>query len=150
MKLVRLVRTANTARLAVWLIALWKLFKHPDTPRPAKLVALLVLGYALSPIDLIPDFVPVVGLLDDIILLPLAIALVLKMIPEAVIAECRARAVTDETDRSRIGRFGAIGVALLWLALLILAAIWAYPVFAMTPEDAAPPVAADEPSSGRR
>jgi uncharacterized membrane protein YkvA (DUF1232 family) len=124
--------------------------RHPRTPWYAKLLLLAIVAYALSPIDLIPDFVPVVGLLDDIILLPLAIALVLKMIPEAVIAECRARAVTDETDRSRVGRFGAIGVALLWLALLILAAIWAYPVFAMTPEDAAPPVAADEPSSGRR
>jgi uncharacterized membrane protein YkvA (DUF1232 family) len=124
--------------------------RHPRTPWYAKLLLLAIVAYALSPIDLIPDFVPVIGLLDDIILLPLAIALVLKMIPEAVIAECRARAVTDETDRSRVGRFGAIGVALLWLALLILAAIWAYPVFAMTPEDSAPPVAVDEPSSGRR
>jgi uncharacterized membrane protein YkvA (DUF1232 family) len=130
--------------------ALFLAMRHPRTPWYAKLLLLAIVAYALSPIDLIPDFVPVIGLLDDIILLPLAIALVLKMIPEAVIAECRARAVTDETDRSRVGRFGAIGVVLLWLALLILAAIWVYPVFAMMPEGAAPPVAADEPSSGRR
>jgi uncharacterized membrane protein YkvA (DUF1232 family) len=130
--------------------ALFLAMRHPRTPWYAKLLLLAIVAYALSPIDLIPDFVPVIGLLDDLILLPLAIALVLKMIPEAVIAECRARAVTDETDRSRVGRFGAIGVALLWLALLILAAIWVYPVFAMMPEGAAPPVAADEPSSGRR
>ncbi|HSB99041.1 MAG TPA: DUF1232 domain-containing protein, partial [Burkholderiaceae bacterium] len=51
-----LLRRANTARLATHLLALWKLFRHPETPRLAKLVAVLVLAYALSPIDLIPDF----------------------------------------------------------------------------------------------
>ena len=75
------LKRANTARLATHLLALWKLFRHPDTPRPAKLVAVLVLAYALSPIDLIPDFIPVLGLLDDVILLPLGIALAVKLTP---------------------------------------------------------------------
>jgi uncharacterized membrane protein YkvA (DUF1232 family) len=130
--------------------ALFLAMRHPRTPWYAKLLLLAIVAYALSPIDLIPDFVPVIGLLDDIVLLPLAIALVLRLIPETVIAECRARAVTNEMDRSRIGRFGAIGVALLWLALLILAAIWAYPAFALSPSDAPPPVAAVVPGAERR
>jgi uncharacterized membrane protein YkvA (DUF1232 family) len=57
----KLLRRANTARLATNLLALWKLFRHPQTPWPAKLVAVSVLAYALSPIDLIPDFIPVLG-----------------------------------------------------------------------------------------
>jgi uncharacterized membrane protein YkvA (DUF1232 family) len=130
--------------------ALFLAMRHPRTPWYAKLLLLAIVAYALSPIDLIPDFVPVIGLLDDIVLLPLAIALVLRMIPETVIAECRARAVTNEMDRSRIGRFGAIGVALLWLAILVLAAIWACPAFALSPRDAGPPVAADVPGAERR
>ena len=130
--------------------ALFLAMRHPRTPWYAKLLLLAIVAYALSPIDLIPDFVPVIGLLDDILLLPLAIALALKMIPETVIAECRARAVTNEMERSRVGRFGAIFVVLLWLALLILAASWAYPAFAQSPRDAAPPIAADVPYSVRR
>ena len=56
-----LLKVANRARLATMLLALWRLFKHPDTPRAPKLVAIAVLAYALSPIDLIPDFIPAVG-----------------------------------------------------------------------------------------
>ena len=72
--------------------ALYLACRHPDTPWYAKLCALLVVGYALSPIDLIPDFIPVLGYLDDLLLLPLGIALVLRMIPEPVLNECRAQA----------------------------------------------------------
>ena len=67
MRLARLFRAANTQRLATYLIALWKLFQHPQTPKPAKWVAIFVLAYALSPIDLIPDFIPVLGPLDDVV-----------------------------------------------------------------------------------
>ena len=70
-RLRRLFKAANTARLGVYLLALWKLFKHPETPRAARWVAVAVLAYAVSPIDLIPDFIPVIGLLDDLVLLPL-------------------------------------------------------------------------------
>lgn len=116
--------------------------RHPRTPWYAKLLLLAIVAYALSPIDLIPDFVPIIGILDDLLLLPLAIALALRMIPESVIAECRAQALMNEMDRSRLGRFGAIGVAAIWLALLILATSWAYPVLAQFLRDAEPPVAA--------
>ena len=64
----------------------------PRTPWTAKLIASLVLAYALSPIDLIPDFIPVLGQLDDLLLVPLGIALVIKLIPADVLAEARARA----------------------------------------------------------
>jgi uncharacterized membrane protein YkvA (DUF1232 family) len=100
--------------------------RHPRTPWYAKVLLLAIVAYAVSPIDLIPDFVPVLGLLDDVILLPLGIALALKMIPRAVIEECRAQVATDELERSGLSRFGAIGIGVVWLVLLALAIGWAY------------------------
>jgi uncharacterized membrane protein YkvA (DUF1232 family) len=106
--------------------ALFLAARHPRTPWYAKVLLLAIVAYAVSPIDLIPDFVPVLGLLDDVILLPLGIALALKMIPRAVIEECRGRVATGELERSRIGRFGAIGIGLIWAALLALVIVWGY------------------------
>lgn len=122
MKIVRLFRFANTARLAVWLIALWKLFKHPETPRAAKLVALFVLGYALSPIDLIPDFIPVLGQLDDLVLIPLGVALAVKLTPKPL---WEARMREAEASREKLPKlwWGAVLIALVWL-LLFGALIW--------------------------
>jgi len=116
-KIARLVRSANTARLTIWLIALWKLFKHPDTPRPAKVVAILVLAYAVSPIDLVPDFIPVLGLLDDIVLLPLGIALAVRLTPRPL---WEARLREAEASRDRLPRlwWGAVLVGLVWLAVV--------------------------------
>ena len=116
--------------------------RHPRTPWYAKLLMLLIVAYAVSPIDLIPDFIPVIGLLDDVLLLPLGIALVLRLIPKAVIAECRAQARMNEAERSRLGRYGAIGVALLWGVFLVLAASWAYRAYSQPQAGAEPPVAA--------
>lgn len=107
-------------------VALLFAARHPLTPWYAKLLMLVIVAYAVSPIDLIPDFIPVIGLLDDVLLLPLGIALVLKMIPETVMVECRAKAEMNEKERTRFRTFGAIGVALIWLVLLVLAASWAY------------------------
>jgi uncharacterized membrane protein YkvA (DUF1232 family) len=100
--------------------------RDPRTPWYAKVLLIAIVAYAVSPIDLIPDFVPVIGLLDDVILLPLGIALALKMIPRAVMEECRLRAATAELERSRLGRFGAIGVGVIWVALLALVIVWGY------------------------
>jgi uncharacterized membrane protein YkvA (DUF1232 family) len=117
MKIVRLFRFANTARLAVWLIALWKLFKHPDTPRAAKLVAIFVLGYALSPIDLIPDFIPLLGQLDDLVLIPLGVALAIRLTPKPL---WEARMREAEASREELPKlwWGAVLIGLVWLALL--------------------------------
>jgi uncharacterized membrane protein YkvA (DUF1232 family) len=104
--------------------------RHPRTPWYAKALLLAIVAYAVSPIDLIPDFIPVIGLLDDVILLPLGIALALKMIPRAVIEECRARVATSGPGHERLGRFGAIGIGAIWVALLAFAAVWGYRTFA--------------------
>lgn len=108
--------------------ALFLAARHPRTPWYAQLLLVAIVAYAVSPIDLIPDFVPVLGLLDDLVLLPLAIALALRMIPQSVIAECRAQAEMSEADERRVGGFGAIAIGLLWLALLALALWWILPL----------------------
>jgi uncharacterized membrane protein YkvA (DUF1232 family) len=102
-------------------LALYIAARHPRTLWFAKLFALLVAAYALSPIDLIPDAIPVLGLLDEVILLPIAIALIARLIPAVVIAESRAAAqAMVERPRSKAGAAIIIGIwvlgagALLW------------------------------------
>ncbi len=97
--------------LAVWLAA-----RSPDTPLMAKLVAALVAAYAFSPIDLIPDFIPVLRLLDDIILVPLGIELVLRLMPQEQMDRLRAQA--DEWDRQPRSWLAGGIILLLWLAVL--------------------------------
>ena len=108
---------------AVWLAA-----RDPRTPWYAKALALLVAAYALSPIDLIPDFVPVLGLLDDIIILPVGIWLFTRMIPRPLWAEYRAMAEA-ETKRP-VSYMGAALIAGIWLAATALIALmvtsWQY------------------------
>lgn len=110
-------RLANGARVATYLIALWKLVRHRDTPRLAKLVALLVLAYALSPVDLIPDFIPVLGQIDDLILIPLGVALVTRLTPQV---QWQARLAEAETQAERLPKlwWGAALVVAVWLLLL--------------------------------
>lgn len=72
--------------------ALYLAARHPDTPWFAKLLAAAVAAYALSPIDLIPDFVPVIGYLDDLVIVPAGIAVAVRMVPEHVLVECRVKA----------------------------------------------------------
>lgn len=122
MRLSKILRFAGPASLATQLIALWKLFKHPHTPKAPKWVALAVLAYAVSPIDLIPDFIPVLGLLDDLLLLPLGVALVVKLTPrphwEAMLAAARV-------TRERLPKmwWGTAAVVVIW-ALVLAALAW--------------------------
>ena len=95
--------------------------RDPRTPLAAKLVAMAVVAYALSPIDLIPDFIPVLGLLDDLILLPLGIALALRLIPAAVLADARARAAA--VMRRPRNLLAAAAIILLWLALAVICGV---------------------------
>jgi len=111
-------------------VALYYAARHPRTPWYAKVFVVAIVAYALSPIDLIPDFIPVLGFVDEIILLPFAIALAVKMIPPDVMAECRVRASQQLLRASRIGRIGAAVIVLFWLALIVLAAMWAHSIFA--------------------
>ena len=93
-------------------------YRDPRTPWTAKAWALVVVAYALSPIDLIPDFIPVLGYLDDLILLPLGIALAVRLIPPEVMDE--ARQTATQAKGSRIGWLGAGMIGLVWLVVLIL------------------------------
>jgi uncharacterized membrane protein YkvA (DUF1232 family) len=116
-RITHLFSLANRARLATLLLALWKLFKHPDTPWAPKLVAIAVLAYAVSPIDLIPDFIPVLGLLDDLVLLPLGVALAVRLTPSAL---WQARLAEAEASAERLPRifWGVLFVLAVWLLLL--------------------------------
>ncbi len=108
------------------IVALYLASKHPRTPWYAKVLAALVLSYALSPIDLIPDFIPVVGYLDDFIIVPAGIALLIKIIPRDVLEECRAKAQSNLlTGRSK-NWIAAIIIVLIWLLAIyvILSLIW--------------------------
>ncbi len=102
--------------------ALYLAARDPRTPWYAKAVAALVAAYAFSPIDLIPDFIPVLGYLDDVILVPLGIYLALKMVPPDVMAECRARA-----EHSR-----PAGKPKNWLAAAAIMAVWLLALAAAT------------------
>ncbi|WP_119065698.1 DUF1232 domain-containing protein [Rubrobacter indicoceani] len=96
---------------------------HPGTPLAAKLLAFIVVAYALSPIDLIPDFIPVLGLLDDLVLLPLGILLVRRMIPREVLDECRERTGPDDVERGPFARSGALIVVSVWVSVLAVVVV---------------------------
>jgi uncharacterized membrane protein YkvA (DUF1232 family) len=123
-KFSRVLRLAQPAKIKVMLVALWKLFKHPQTPRAAKWMAIAVLAYAISPIDLIPDFIPVIGLLDDLVLVPLGVALVIKLTPKPLWEACLREA---ETSKERLPRmwWGAVAVVLIWAVGFGLFSWWA-------------------------
>ena len=116
------------ARLGTYLIALWKLFKHPATPKPVKWITIVVMAYALSPIDLIPDFIPVLGLLDDMIIIPLGIALVVKLTPKPLWDEVFKEAQASSIRLSRM-LSGAVFVGLVWAVVVGLLGWWVYRAF---------------------
>lgn len=102
--------------------ALYLVGRDPRTPWYVKLLALAVAGYALSPIDLIPDFIPVVGYLDDLIIVPLGIMAVVKLTPPHILAEHRALAAASA---ERPVSYGAAGVIVaIWLLGLAATASW--------------------------
>jgi len=103
-------------------LALWLAARDPRTPWYAKAVAASVAAYALSPIDLIPDFVPVLGYIDDLIIVPLGIMLAIKLIPGALMVEFRQEALQLEGRPKSYA--AAAAIILLWLAALALAAWW--------------------------
>lgn len=116
-------------RLKADVLALWFCYRHPGTPLVAKIVAAAVVAYAFSPIDLIPDFIPVLGYLDDALLLPIGIWLAIRLIPAPVLADCRIKAQSWLDNRKPNPRnvLAAVIIVALWLALLWLAWRWARP-----------------------
>jgi len=98
--------------------------RHPRVPWYAKALALLVVGYALSPIDLIPDFIPVLGYLDDLVLIPLGFLLVIRLIPAEVLAECRRQAAEIVGRATRAGKIAAVVIVGIWILLAGLILWW--------------------------
>ncbi|MGB5748674.1 MAG: DUF1232 domain-containing protein [Desulfobacterales bacterium] len=88
-----------------------------------------IVAYAFSPIDLIPDFVPVFGYLDDLILIPMGIALAIKLIPDFVLADCRTRAQETMQNGEPASRIAGAVIVLIWLVLAALCIVWAYDAF---------------------
>ncbi len=110
-------------RLKADTYALYLAYRDPRVPRHAKLVVACVVAYAFSPIDLIPDFVPILGYLDDLVLVPAGIALALKLIPPAVMAESRERASIELAAGKPTNWVAAGVIVALWLGALALV-IW--------------------------
>jgi len=94
-------------------------FRHPGTPLLPRMLLLLTLGYALSPIDLIPDFIPVLGLLDDLLILPGLTALAVRLIPREVLAECRKEAEDAPPEMKKKALAGLV-ILLMWAVIIAL------------------------------
>lgn len=109
--------------------ALYLAARDPRTPWYAKLLVAGIVAYAFSPIDLIPDFVPVIGYLDDLILIPIGIALAIKLIPHQVLAECRVRANETIQNGKPVSRVAGAVIVIIWLLLAALCFVWAYEAF---------------------
>ena len=110
-------------------LTLWFAGKHPDTPWHAKALGLFVVAYALSPIDLIPDFIPILGYLDDLLLLPGLIWLTIRLLPPQVLAECRQLAdawIEEKRDRPS-STIGAVLIVSLWIGAGVALLIWLLP-----------------------
>jgi uncharacterized membrane protein YkvA (DUF1232 family) len=105
-------------------LALYLAARHPGTPWYARAFVAGVVAYAFSPIDLIPDFIPVLGYLDDLILVPLGIAIAIRMIPPEILAECRDQARVMMTDGRPKSRAAAIVIIGIWILVAALLALW--------------------------
>ena len=120
-----LARLRSRAReLKRELIALALAVRHPRTPWYARLIVAGCVAYAVTPVDFIPDAIPVVGFIDDLIFIPLAIALAVRFIPEPVLADCRARSRELEARAPRLSAttWWLIGGA--WLSAVVAIAVW--------------------------
>jgi len=110
-------RSVKRDAVAVWIAA-----RDPRVPWYAKVVAAATAAYALSPIDLIPDFIPVIGYLDDLVIVPLGIALTIRMIPDGLMHEFRAEAARREARPVSV--VGALFIVALWCAAIALTGFW--------------------------
>jgi uncharacterized membrane protein YkvA (DUF1232 family) len=108
-------------QLKIEVYAIYLAYRDPRVPLYARIFAACVVAYAFSPIDLIPDPIPVLGYLDDLVLIPLGVALALKMIPPGVMAECRGKAQEIMLQGKPVNRAAAVVIILIWLSLAGLA-----------------------------
>jgi uncharacterized membrane protein YkvA (DUF1232 family) len=108
---------ANQLKREVY--ALYLAYKDPRTPWYARVLAALVVAYAFSPIDLIPDPIPVLGYLDDLLLIPLGAYLAVRLIPKQVMEECRAKAVEVMAQGKPVNKAAAVVIVLIWIAVAV-------------------------------
>lgn len=113
---------------AEWLedqvIVLWYAYRDPRTPWYARVFSAILAAYAFSPIDLIPDFIPLVGYLDDLLILPVGVLLVRRMIPTEVLSDCRALAEDRRAEGRPRPRWMAILIVCVWLGAAVVFAAW--------------------------
>ncbi len=123
----RLKDAARRLKRDAW--TLWFACRHPQAPWGARVLAAVAVAYALSPIDLIPDFIPVLGYLDDLVLLPALIWLALRLLPGPVLDECRAQAQARLDAKAARPRSlaGAVAIVVLWIAAAAALGWWLWP-----------------------
>lgn len=107
-------------RLKVDAYTLYLVMRHPGVPWYARLLAAAVAGYALSPIDLIPDFIPVLGYLDDLVIVPAGVYLTLKLVPRPVLEECRQKARLVMAQGRPVSRAAAVVIIIIWAAVILV------------------------------
>ncbi len=105
--------------------ALYLAYRHPRTPWYAKVFAALIVGYVFSPIDPIPDFIPVVGLLDEMVVVPIGVLVAAKLVPPDVFAECEEEARRVAEGEKPVSRVAAVVVVAVWLLCVALAVVLA-------------------------
>lgn len=110
----------KTRQLKTEVHALYLAFRDPRVPWYARVLMAFIIGYAVCPIDLVPDFIPVLGQIDDLIIVPVGISIVLRMIPKSVMEECRQRA-REEPIRTRTK----------WVVTILIISIWAVAIYLM-------------------
>ena len=116
-------------QLSAQTYALYLAYRHPRTPWYAKVFAALVVGYVFSPIDPIPDFLPGVGLLDEMVVVPIGVLIAAKMIPQEVLEECREKAWEVTEGEKPVSRVAAAVVVTVWLLCVALAVLLAMRLF---------------------
>jgi uncharacterized membrane protein YkvA (DUF1232 family) len=118
------VLKARAKRIRTDLHSLYLAMHDPRTPWYAKALIVMITAYALSPIDLIPDFVPVLGYLDDLILIPAGIMLAIKLVPSGVLNDCRLRAGKCNPKNKSAARIAAVFIAAFWFLILSGLLFW--------------------------
>lgn len=102
---------------------LYLIFRHPKTPKYVKVITLATIIYALSPIDLIPDFIPILGYIDDLIIVPAAILLSLRLTPKHIIEQCKVKEEKFNNIK-KLGKYGSIIIMIFWLWVVYTLLKW--------------------------
>lgn len=111
------------------IFVLYHAARDPRTPWYIKLLVVVVVAYAFSPINLISDFIPILGYLDDLILLPLGIAMAIKLIPDLVLVDCRARAQVSFLKEKPVNWAAGAAIIILWLTTIIYCGLWVNEIY---------------------